>query len=45
MNEKANAARNAYKRKWAKENRDKVRAYQEKYWQKKAEQLEKTAKK
>lgn len=36
MNENAKAARNAYKRKWAKENPDKVRAQQERYWNKKA---------
>lgn len=36
MNEKAAAARRAYKRKWARENPEKIRAYQEKYWTKKA---------
>lgn len=38
MTEQAAAARRAYKRKWAKENPDKVKAQQERYWQKKAEQ-------
>ena len=38
MNEQAKAARNAYKRKWAQENRDKVRAQQMRYWTKKAAQ-------
>jgi len=36
MNEQAAAARRAYRRKWAKENPDKVRAQQERYWAKKA---------
>ena len=38
MTEQAVAARRAYKRKWARENRDKVKAQQERYWAKKAEQ-------
>lgn len=38
MNAKAAAARRAYKRKWAKENPEKIRAQQERYWTKKAEQ-------
>ena len=38
MTEQAAAARRAYKRKWAKENPDKVKAQQERYWQRKAEQ-------
>lgn len=38
MTEEAKEARRAYKRKWAKENADKVRASQERYWQRKAEQ-------
>lgn len=37
MTEQAAAARRAYKRNWAKENREKVRAQQERYWQKRAE--------
>ena len=36
MNEKAIEARRAYRRKWAKENPDKVRAAQERYWLKQA---------
>jgi len=36
MTENARAARNAYKRNWTKNNRSKVRAYQEKYWEKRA---------
>ena len=43
MNEKALAARRAYKRKWAKANPDKVRAQQERYWMKKAAQYEEQA--
>lgn len=41
MNEKAAAARRAYKRKWAKDHPDKVRAQQERYWAKKAAEKEK----
>ncbi len=40
MNEKAEAARRAYKRQWAKDNPDKIKAQQERYWTKKAEQAE-----
>lgn len=36
METAAAEARRAYKRKWAKENPDKVRAQQERYWAKKA---------
>ncbi len=36
MNEAAAEARRAYQRKWAREHRDRVRAHQEKYWQRKA---------
>lgn len=36
MNEAALKARKAYKREWAKKNPEKVKAYQEKYWNKKA---------
>ena len=32
-------ARRKYYREWAKKNRDKVKAYQEKYWAKKAEEM------
>jgi len=43
MTEKALAARRAYKRRWAKENPDKIRAQQERFWSKKAEQAEAAA--
>ena len=33
------SVKNEYFRKWRKENRDKVKRTQEKYWQKKAEQI------
>lgn len=36
MSEAARAARNAYKRRWAKENPDKVREYTRRYWEKRA---------
>lgn len=36
MNEEAKEARRAYRRQWAKNNPDKVKAQQERYWQKKA---------
>ena len=36
MNEQAKAARRDYKRKWAKQNPEKVKAQQERYWTKKA---------
>lgn len=36
LNEQAAAARRAYKRKWAQDNREKVKAQQERYWTKKA---------
>lgn len=38
MTEQAMEARRAYKREWAKRNPDKVKAMQERYWQRKAEQ-------
>lgn len=40
MTDKAKEARRAYKRKWQRENRDKVKEYQTRYWNKKAEQQE-----
>lgn len=40
MTEKAAAARRAYKRQWARDNPDKIRAQQEKYWSKKAAEQE-----
>ena len=39
--ETAIEARRAYKREWAKQNRDKVKAQQERYWQRKAAEREK----
>ena len=36
MDEKALEARRAYKREWQRNNPDKVRAQQERYWKKKA---------
>ncbi len=38
MNEQAAEARRAYKRKWARDNPDKVKAQQARYWAKKAAQ-------
>lgn len=38
MTEAAKAARNAYRRKWAKANPDKVKAQQERYWTRKAQE-------
>lgn len=38
MTEQAKEARRAYKRAWNKRNPDKVKDYQERYWNKKAEQ-------
>ena len=36
MSEAARAARNAYKRRWAKENPEKVKAATRRYWEKRA---------
>ena len=44
MTEQAIEARRAYKRKWAKENRDKIRKQQERYWTKRAEAESRAAK-
>lgn len=38
MTDQARAIRNAYRREWAKKNRDKVNAIQARYWEKKAAQ-------
>lgn len=43
MTEKALEMRREYKRNWNKANKDKVKAAQERYWQKKAEQAEQIA--
>jgi len=40
MDEKAREARKLYKREWNRKNRDKVKAAQERYWAKKAAELE-----
>lgn len=40
MDAKAKAARNAYHREWNRRNPDKVKAAQEKYWAKKAQQAQ-----
>lgn len=37
MTDAARAARAAYQREWQRRNPDKVRAYQSKYWERKAE--------
>lgn len=37
MTDKAKEARRAYKREWNRKNPDKVKAAQERYWNKKAE--------
>mgnify|MGYP003304376376 CR=1 FL=1 len=36
--EKAKAARNEYKRRWNKANKEKVREYQKRYWAKKSQE-------
>lgn len=43
LTKEAKAARNAYRKEWAKRNPDKVRAANERYWQKKAEELTQAA--
>lgn len=43
MDSNALEARRAYKRAWAKANPDKVKAQQERYWQKRAEKQEQEA--
>ena len=40
MTDKAKEARRQYKREWNRRNPDKVKAAQERYWNKKAEQTE-----
>lgn len=40
MDEQAKAARRAYQREWAKNNRDRLRAAQERFWSKRAKQNE-----
>ena len=38
MTDKAIEVRRAYKREWARRNRDKIRQYQAAYWERRAEQ-------
>ena len=38
MNEAAKEARRAYKKKWNAEHRDRVKQYQEDYWNRKAQE-------
>ena len=40
MNNKAIEMRRAYKREWYKRNKDKAKEYQERYWNKKADEAE-----
>lgn len=44
MTEKAKEARRAYKREWNKKNPDKIKQYNETFWNKKAAEYEKTIK-
>jgi hypothetical protein len=39
LSSEAKKARNAYQRAWNAKNKDKVREYRERYWQRKAEAL------
>lgn len=41
--EAARQARNAYHREWRAKNKDKVKANNDRYWEKKAEQLQEEA--
>lgn len=43
MTEQAKEARRAYKRQWARDNPEKVKQQQARYWEKKAEQAAATA--
>lgn len=42
MTAEARAARNAYRREWAKKNPEKVREHQMRFWQKQAERMSTT---
>ncbi len=44
MTEEARQARNAYRRAWAKAHPDKVKAWQERYWAKKAREVQEVTK-
>lgn len=43
MDDKAKAERNAYMKSWRKKNKEKVKAAQEKYWNKRSQSLKKEA--
>lgn len=43
MNERARTAKNAYHRAWAKRNPEKVKAQQERYWERQAEKAQQAA--
>lgn len=43
MNEKGKEARRAYANAWRAANKDKVREYNARYWERKAEQMKKAA--
>ena len=43
MTEAAQEARRAYKREWNRQNRDKVKAAQARYWERKAQRKEQNA--
>ena len=40
LSEKAKAARKAYRKEWARRNPDKLKAQQERYWEKRAARME-----
>lgn len=41
LNERAKEQRNAYMKEWRERNKDKVKAIQNKYWEKKSKEIEK----
>lgn len=43
MDEKAKEARRAYSNAWRAANKDKVREYNQRYWKRKAEQMQQNA--
>ena len=43
LSQEANEARNAYYREWRKKNKEKVKQYNEKYWKKKANEMQEQA--
>ncbi len=44
LSQEAREARRAYQREWRKKNRDKVREYEKRYWERKAAEAEETKK-